>query len=243
MKLCLRCETEKVADVDHWYFSKGRIDVECKVCRKARSNRLYETNREAILERRAAIQGADREFIRVINRRYRNNNREAANMSSRNYYHRVKDDRHDIIRSNNLRACRVRSSSLGHKLSARVSTRIRNQLKRTGVKKLTSTFDMLPWSAADLACHLERLFETGMSFKNMKMWHIDHIIPLSTFEFSCCEDEAFQRAWALENLAPLWAQDNIEKNARTDWLLPSSYKNPHLRAMYERPATPWQVAA
>jgi hypothetical protein len=45
-------------------------------------------------------------------------------------------------------------------------------------------------------------------------WHVDHIKALSTFNYSSPEDEEFKQAWALENLQPLWAEDNFRKGAK-----------------------------
>jgi hypothetical protein len=47
-------------------------------------------------------------------------------------------------------------------------------------------------------------------------WHINHVIPISAFNFSSPEDIDFKKCWALKNLRPLWAKDNFSKNARLD---------------------------
>lgn len=31
------------------------------------------------------------------------------------------------------------------------------------------------------------------------------------------DDPEFRECWALSNLQPLWAKDNMSKHARTDW--------------------------
>jgi len=41
--------------------------------------------------------------------------------------------------------------------------------------------------------------------------HIDHIIPISAFNFNKPEDYDFQRCWALENLRLLPAKENLKK--------------------------------
>ena len=47
-------------------------------------------------------------------------------------------------------------------------------------------------------------------------WHIDHIIPKSVFNFTKPEHEDFKRCWALKNLQPLWAEENISKFNKLD---------------------------
>ena len=48
-------------------------------------------------------------------------------------------------------------------------------------------------------------------------WHIDHIRPLSGFNMSDPEQAA--EAWALTNLRPLWAKDNVAKGRQRTHLL------------------------
>jgi len=40
-------------------------------------------------------------------------------------------------------------------------------------------------------------------------WQIDHIIPHFTFKYISIEDENFKKCWALENLRPLSAKQNL----------------------------------
>lgn len=53
-----------------------------------------------------------------------------------------------------------------------------------------------------------------MSWENYGEWHIDHVTPLSWFQYKSVTDEGFSAAWALNNLQPLWAEDNLSKNNR-----------------------------
>ena len=69
----------------------------------------------------------------------------------------------------------------------------------------------------DLRKHLESKFTNGMTwdlFLQGKI-HIDHIIPQSKFNFTNSEDPEFKVCWGLNNLQPLWAKDNLSKNAST----------------------------
>jgi ribosomal protein L37AE/L43A len=75
------------------------------------------------------------------------------------------------------------------------------------------------YSLDDLIRHIERQFLPGMSWKNMRLWHIDHIIPLSSFGYSSPDSLEFKAGWALSNLRPLWARDNVKKSAKRTHLL------------------------
>lgn len=86
-----------------------------------------------------------------------------------------------------------------------------------GLKKHRSTFDLLGYSVEDLKRHLEKKFAPGMTWENYgRGWHVDHIIPLSAFNFASTDDADFRRAWALSNLRPLWAEDNMRKGATVE---------------------------
>jgi len=73
---------------------------------------------------------------------------------------------------------------------------------------------LVGFTLADLMAHLEAQFLPGMSWDNRGEWHIDHIRPLCSFDFQTPDDPQFREAWALTNLQPLWAIDNIRKGGR-----------------------------
>lgn len=79
--------------------------------------------------------------------------------------------------------------------------------------------ELLGYSMQELAAHLERQFLKGMSWENMSKWHIDHIVPLSSFTITGPDDPELRRAWALTNLRPLWAIDNQRKHSKRTHLL------------------------
>jgi len=67
--------------------------------------------------------------------------------------------------------------------------------------------------------HIERQFTKGMSWDNIDKWHIDHIVPVSSFKFETPDDPDFKACWALTNLRPLWAKENQTKHKRRFHLL------------------------
>jgi hypothetical protein len=97
-----------------------------------------------------------------------------------------------------------------------ISQRIRTFL--TG-KDGESTSKIVGYSAADLVAHLERQFLRGMSWDNYGEWHVDHIIPLSSFKAESFDDPDVKRAWSLPNLRPIWKFDNIAKSNRRTHLI------------------------
>ncbi len=78
---------------------------------------------------------------------------------------------------------------------------------------------LLGFTIADVRRHLERQFVRGMTWERFARGevHIDHIIPLSSFDLT--DETEFRRAWALTNLRPLFASENLAKGARRTLLL------------------------
>ena len=58
-------------------------------------------------------------------------------------------------------------------------------------------------------------FEKKMTWKNYGKWHVDHIRPLASFDFTGPDrEEQLHAAWSYTNMQPLWAVANIRKGAR-----------------------------
>jgi hypothetical protein len=102
-----------------------------------------------------------------------------------------------------------------HNLRTRIISRLCDTI-RTKKPKNRKWFELLGYNADDLKKHLERRFKDGMSWDNYGEWHIDHIIPVSAHNFQSPDDVDFKKCWALKNLQPLWAKDNLRKHARID---------------------------
>jgi len=95
-------------------------------------------------------------------------------------------------------------------LADRMRVAVRSCLR--GGEKRAPTFVALGYTVEQLARHLERQFTRGMSWENYGEWHIDHILPISSFKFSTTDDPEFKACWALANLRPLWAPENMAKH-------------------------------
>ena len=98
-----------------------------------------------------------------------------------------------------------------HSISSSIQQRLKKRMSNKGYR---STFNFLPYTIEELMSHLESQFKPRMAWKNYGKWHIDHIIPDCRFNYTSVDDEEFKKCWALENLQPLWAKDNLVKNKR-----------------------------
>ena len=108
---------------------------------------------------------------------------------------------------------RARSKPHG-RLSINISNHIRYSLKcgKNGHHWET----LIGYTVDQLKKHIEKQFQDGMTWGNHGEWHIDHIIPISKFNFEKPTDDDFKKCWDLKNLQPLWAIDNMKKNCKTD---------------------------
>ena len=138
------------------------------------------------------------------------NNRERANALNRAWFAKDPARTREIYRA----AQKRRLANPINRLHSRVSNQVWLALR--GKKSGRTTASLLGYSFAELHVHLERLFTEGMNWENIGEWHIDHIMPLSSFTITGPDDPQLRVAWALSNLQPLWAKDNLAKGARLD---------------------------
>jgi len=99
-----------------------------------------------------------------------------------------------------------------YRLNNLMSKRINLELR--GTKSHKRWEELVGYTVGDLKKHLESKFIDGMSWENIGKWHIDHIIPVSFFQFTTYKDSEFKQCWALSNLQPLWAYDNFKKGSK-----------------------------
>ena len=105
-----------------------------------------------------------------------------------------------------------RKTDIGFNLKNRMRYRMHAALKRgKGGKRWQ---DLLGYTVDDLKKHLQKKFQPGMTwelFLNGEI-HIDHKIPVAAHNIKDHDSHDFKRCWALKNLQPMWASDNMAKS-------------------------------
>lgn len=99
-----------------------------------------------------------------------------------------------------------------YKLISNFRTAIYQVLKESNVEKNKHYFDILQYTPESLIKHLESQFENNMNWDNYGEWHVDHKLPITSFNIEEMGDEEFMRCWSLDNLQPMWGNDNIRKS-------------------------------
>jgi hypothetical protein len=89
-------------------------------------------------------------------------------------------------------------------------------LKAQGVRKAWPTFQSFGYSPDELRDHLTPMLKPGMTWANYgRVWHVDHKRPVASFNFAVADPlPVIRECWALTNLQPLFAPENIAKGAR-----------------------------
>lgn len=150
--------------------------------------------------------------------------KELESCRKKDYYQKNKDKvkkRTQEYEKNNKEKIRNRKKIYARKrreipnllLISRLRTRIRSALTRKQLSKNSSLFNVIGCDIEQLTMHFESLFSDGMNWSNIKLWHIDHIVPLATAK----TEQEIMKLNHYKNLQPLWAIDNIKKGAKNEW--------------------------
>jgi len=201
-KKCSKCKVVKSFDEFHKdkLRKDGRQSV-CKGCRKQYQKnyqpQYYEDNKERIIEWNKQYRQDNKEKIKEEKKQYRQDNKAKLNEYQKN----------------------KRKNNIVFALRCNVSSQVSMALKRNSSSKQgESLMKYLPYTIDQLKEHLENQFEDWMTWENHgvyhpteKRWHIDHIIPQNKLIYDSMDHPNFQNCWALENLQPLLALDNLSK--------------------------------
>lgn len=155
---------------------------------KEYQKRYYEKNKEKRKATATKWRKTNSKKYNETRAKWRDKNRDKINQQYRDSYH----------------------SNANIKIARTMRSRIRKVLK--GIKKYQSTVEYIGVKdVKELMSYLETKFLAGMNWENYGQdgWHVDHIIPLSSFDLS--DDKEAYKAFHYTNLQPLWAKDNLAK--------------------------------
>src|SRR5208283_2328184 len=205
---CIRCEEDYQAN------NKEAI--------ADRHKAYYANNKEAIVEYYKAYYADNKEAIADRAKAYQANNKEAIADRHKAYYADNKEaivDRQKVYRADNKEAIAVRANAYEKQrkqidiqfwLAGNLRSRLRCAIKNN--QKSGSAVRDLGCSVEFLKQHLEQQFKVGMTWENYgKVWHIDHIEPLCSFDLE--DREQLLIACHYTNLRPLFKEDNLKKIA------------------------------
>ena len=173
------------------------------------------------------IKGSGRKFLggkKVADKKYREKNKEKLYNNHKKWYEENKDKWNEYIKEyreknvdkirkikRNYERTRKHNDPL-YKLISNFRTAIYQVLKENNIGKNGHYFEILGYTPEELISHIEKQFKDGMTWDNYGDFHIDHKIPISSFNIKEIGDSEFMKCWSLSNLQPMWGEENIRKS-------------------------------
>jgi hypothetical protein len=184
-------------------------DPRCKECCKTKNKEYYQQNRERTLKQQREYHQQNREKLREYHKEHYQRNKEKIRKRKKEY-----NSRPENKKRRTQRIMERYHSDPAFRLKDNVSRHVHRALKARGKTKGGSTFDHLPYTPQELKEHIEKQFDEHMTWENHgSYWHVDHIKPHASFDYDNLTHPDFQKCWALENLRPLKAIENIRKSS------------------------------
>ena len=225
MKICTKCQIDKDEEEFRQRVKKGEklflkngkkaLISWCKDC-EAISVKIY--------------QNENSDKVKKWNKNWRIRNpeksKESRKKANKNWkiknpdYDKNRYESEDYKEKRNVRLKIKRKVNIIFKLRQIVSGRVNGMLKsKNSSKRKSSILKYLPYTIEQLKQHIESLWESWMNWGNhgkyeegKKKWHIDHITPQSLLSYDSMDHPNFQKCWALSNLRPLEAMENMKKH-------------------------------
>jgi hypothetical protein len=236
-KVCSKCGVKKPLAQFYQRKNNGKYYADCiecnnaagKIYRRQNPEKVKENNRSYRLEHKEELQeyqkqyrSENKEEIAEYQKEYRLGHKEEKRAYNKQYKEEHKEELNE--RQNDYLKGR-RQTDIIFAIRTAISAAIRYHLKSNGSSKNgQSVLDYLPYTIDRLWSRLESQFEPWMNRMNYGTynsntwddndpttwrWQLDHIIPHSTFHYETMDCEEFQECWALSNLRPLSAKQNV----------------------------------
>ncbi len=169
--------------------------------------RYYE-NREECLKGMKEYAKKNKEKLKKYYGQYYLKNYDKMRTNGKTYYEQNKKELNNI---QHLRKKQKRLDDPTFRLEENLRCRMTGAImKQKGEKSLT-TKQLLSAPISIVRDHLEQQFKPNMTWNNHGItgWHIDHIIPCSSFDLT--KEEEQKKCFHYTNLQPLWFDENLAK--------------------------------
>lgn len=230
-KKCVRCGHDGIAIKDFYSKSGGKYnrDEWCKTCRKKHLKRYSAPLPEILPTHKICVNCNESKTLNEFNKEKAGKYGRRSECKSCRYTKHKQRILNNPEKYHKKNAARWKKTKVDpvkrvHKI---ISDSIGNALRRVGLNKSgRKSFEkFVNYTENDLMIHIESLFEPGMSwsnygrtFEDKQCWHLDHIIPISTFSFTDINDPLIKTCWSLKNLQPLWESENLHKSNNPNYI-------------------------
>jgi len=191
---------------------------------KVSRQKYYQENKERIMEKSRRYRLENKEKIKLVMSEYYKKNREMIIEKTRRYN---QENKERVNKQHTKRTMKRYYSDVEFKLSMSLRNSLWKRLKAHLANKNSSALSLVGCTMEELKAHIESKFEDGMSWENWTVygWHIDHIIPCSSFDLKIEEEQ--KKCFHYTNLQPLWAKDNLSKTNKLNWSKEDMVKERH----------------
>ena len=195
---------EKIKTLQKTYREGNREKI------RERNRLYYKNNPGRMKERRIKRMEYLKGYLKIW--RKNNNNLEYFKMWRKNnseYYKTYRKNNREKI---NKWYKNERRINIKYNLNRRMASMIKLSLQNNKTNKHWE--DLVEYNLEDLIKQLKKTMPEGYNWNDYLegKLHIDHIIPISAFNFDCSENPDFKNCWALDNLQLLPAKENLIKH-------------------------------
>ena len=241
IKTCINCNGDFKVVIEYWNTPRSRVCRSCKrLALRAASKKHRENNKVKLAKKIRIWRLNNKEKVILNKQQYRRRNPDKIKTERQKHYSqecnkkkkKAQDRSYYLANKESIRKRQyawTKRNAVAW-LRNKVSHLIREHLKRFNANKGgKSAFKYLDYTPQELVLHMERQFEPWMNWSNNGLyiksewvddnpvtwkWQIDHIIPQSKLPYDSMEHPNFKLCWALSNLRPLSAKENVLKGNR-----------------------------
>ena len=189
---------EEIKQYKHKYYQKNKNKLELK------QKQYSLEHKEEIKERRRKYYQKNKEKIKAKSKKNYFENLESRKKKKKKYYQEHKKEINENIASR-------RKQDKCFRILSNIRKRIYTAIKNQKATRSRRTLELLGCSIEECRQHLESQFRDNMSWNNYGIvWHIDHIIPCSSFDFTNEEEQKI--CFNYKNLQPLLVEENLTKS-------------------------------
>lgn len=201
-------------DVELAKMTKSRLKAENILQRKE----YYEKNKASYTDRHKkywADEEKRKHKLELSSKRYFENRDKIRERQKGNYQ---KPETKEKVR---LRHKRRKETDVVYNIKIRLRHRLRVKLKEISKVsyKYRSSLVLLGCDMSFFKKYIENKFTDGMSWERISEIHLDHIIPLSSFDLTNIDEQ--RKAFHYSNLQPLWWHDNLRKGSKLEYKIAS----------------------
>jgi len=242
IKICTSCkEPKNTLEFKSAKTTNDKFSPICIVCKRKYDKEYRDKNKEKIKDKKRTYQIENKIKIAEKKSAYYKKNIDKIKTNAFNNKDRIKKlsqirqakNKDSIAKARRIRYLKNRKEEIASatlrirkwhkteegKLTLFIRSSIGRAIKYTCEEKKISSTKSLDYSIKELKNNIEGKFTEGMNWDNygVKGWHIDHISPISNLikiNKGKSQREINNIVNSLDNLQPLWAEDNLKKGSK-----------------------------